>query len=154
MMWRKMKQGVPMSQATQTHVPTAPDIMEARQILEAMRPDGQEITVQLEHRRFTLPHGLVNMLREILVNAANGEAMTIIPINAELTSQEAAEYLRVSRQFLINEAEAGRIPYRKIGSHRRFAFQDVLAYQRLTEEESLQARQALTDEAQVLGLDR
>ena len=136
-----------------THIPSKPDISEAKHILQALQPDTREINVQLGGQDFTLPTGLVAMFREILNHAANGEAMTIIPVNADLTSQQAAEYLRLSRQFLVNEADAGRIAYRKIGTHRRFAFSDVLEYQSRLQHESLTARQALADQAQELGLD-
>jgi hypothetical protein len=138
-----------MTQAIQTHVPTTPDIHEAKEILQALRPDSQSITMELSGQEFTLPQGLSAMLRDILTNAAKGQAITILPYNTEFSSQEAAD----SRQFLVNEADAGRIQYRRIGSHRRFAFEEILKYQHLTELESLAARQALTDQAQELGLD-
>ena len=138
---------------SQLHIPTAPDIHEAKHILEALQQDVTRVSVELDGQHFTLPHGLVSMFRELLTNTANGEAITITSINTNLSSQDAASYLHVSRQFLVNEAEAGRIPYRKIGTHRRFAFTDILEYQRLIESESLVARQALADEAQALGLD-
>jgi excisionase family DNA binding protein len=142
-----------MTQAFQTHIPTTPDIREAKEILEALHPDLQSLKMEFSGQKFTLHKGLVAMLRDILTNAAKGQAITILPYNTELTSQEAAEYLRVSRQFLVNEADAGRIQFRRIGSHRRFAFEEILKYQHLTEQESLEARQALTDQAQELGLD-
>ena len=142
-----------MTQPNRTHIPTNPDIHEAKYILQTLRPGTREIRVQLAGQDFTLPTGLVAMFREILMNAANSEAMIIIPINAELTSQQAAEHLRVSRQFLVQEADAGRIPFHKVGSHRRFTFKDVLEYQQRMHRESLLARQALADQAQELGLD-
>jgi excisionase family DNA binding protein len=70
----------------------------------------------------------------------------------ELTSQQAAEHLGVSRQFVEDEAEAGRLPYYKVDGHYQFQFQDVLAYKNKLEVESLEARKALADEAQRLGL--
>ena len=54
---------------------------------------------------------------------------------------------------MVNEADAGRIAFRKIGTHRRLAFSDVLEYQTRLQHESLEARQALADQAQELGLD-
>ncbi len=142
-----------MTQTTQTHIPTTPDIVQAKEILHALHPDLQTIKMELSGQKFTLPKGLVAMLRDILTSTAQGQAITILPNNTELTSQEAAEFLHVSRQFLVNEADAGRIECRRIGSHRRFTLQHVMKYQRLTEQESLAARQALTDQAQELGLD-
>jgi excisionase family DNA binding protein len=142
-----------MTQAIQTHVPTTPDIVEAKQILQALHPDLQSLKMEFSGQEFTLHKGLVAMLRDILTNTAKGQAITILPYNTELTSQEAAEYLHVSRQFLVGEADAGRIGFRRIGTHRRFAFEDILKYQQQTEQESLEARQALADQAQELGLD-
>jgi excisionase family DNA binding protein len=130
-----------------------PDILEAKEILHALHPDSQTIKMELSGQKFTLPQSVAAMLREILINTAQGQAITILPNNTELTSQEAADYLHVSRQFLVNEADAGRIQCRRIGSHRRFGLQEVIKYQRLTEQESLEARQALADQAQELGLD-
>lgn len=132
------------------HIPKQPDIQSAQAILTAL-PNAEMI--QIAGQQYTLPQGIREQLMELLTLNAEGKASAITALNTELSSQEAADYLRVSRQFLVNEADAGRIAYRKIGTHRRFALPDVLAYQRMTEQESLEARQALVDQAQELGWD-
>ena len=71
----------------------------------------------------------------------------------ELTSQEAAEHLGVSKHFVEEEAEAGQLFYNKVDGRYQFQFRDILSYGQKLEVESLEARQALADEAQRLGLD-
>jgi excisionase family DNA binding protein len=144
---------VVMTLPIQPHIPNQPDINEAKNILQALRPDLGTVKIQLENQEFVLPSGIRAMFREILINVANGQSTTIIPHHAELTSQQAAEFLRVSRQFLVQEADAGRIQCHKVGTHRRFAFTEVLKYQQQMHQRSLEARQALADQAQELGLE-
>ena len=59
---------------------------------------------------------------------AQGNAVSLIPIHAELTTQEAADLLNVSRPFLIKQIELGEISHHKVGKHRRIHVTDVMAY--------------------------
>ena len=74
------------------------------------------------------------------------------PVHAELTSHQAADLLNVSRPFLIGQLEAGLIPYRKVGTHRRILFRDALAYKQKTNAERLKALNELTAQAQELNM--
>jgi len=99
-----------------------------------------------------LPEGAVRLLVDILSNMAEGNAVTLIPVHAELTTKQAADILGVSRPFLIRLLEDGVIPFRKVGTHRRVFFEDVQAYRKQVTEERESALQQLVEEAQSLDM--
>jgi excisionase family DNA binding protein len=99
-----------------------------------------------------IPLSLFRLLTEILTNMARGNAVTIVPLHAELTTQEAADLLNVSRPFIIQLVEAGRLPHRKVGTHRRILFEDLLEFKRRNDADRLQVLEELTSEAQELGM--
>jgi excisionase family DNA binding protein len=92
------------------------------------------------------------MLITLLSEMAAGNAVTLIPIHAELTTQQAADLLGVSRPFLIKRMQERRIPFRKIGTHRRLLFKDVMEYKRRIDAERLKILGELTDQAQELNM--
>ena len=100
----------------------------------------------------TLPATALRLLVDILVQMAEGNAVSIIPIRAELTTQEAAELLNVSRPHMVNLVESGKIPYRKVGSHRRILAKDVLAYKTTIDEARLKTLAELSEQAQKLKM--
>ncbi len=105
-----------------------------------------------EQVRVELPAGALRLLKEILSEMAEGNSLTLIPIHAELKTQEAADYLNVSRPFLVKLLDAGEIEHHKVGSHRRLSFKDVLEYQRRMRRQRLEALDELTAEAQELNM--
>ena len=101
-----------------------------------------------------LSPALSQVLGEILAQLGSGQALTILPAAQELTTQEAADLLGVSRPFFIEKVlEAGKLPYRRVGKHRRIRLDELLDYQQrdLAEREAIVAQ--LTWESQDLGLD-
>ncbi len=99
-----------------------------------------------------LPRAAVGLLMRILTEMAEGNAITLIPIHAELTTQQAASVLGVSRPFLIQQMEAGKIPFRKIGTHRRIRFQDIMDYKRCIDADREKVLDKLAIEAQELKM--
>jgi excisionase family DNA binding protein len=76
----------------------------------------------------------------------------IVPQKRELSTQEAADFLNVSRPFVVKEIEQGRLQHRKVGRHRGVAFEELLRYQSAQREQTEKALQRLADQAQELGL--
>ena len=99
-----------------------------------------------------LPAGAVTLLVEILEDMASGRAVTVVPQNAELTTQQAADVLNVSRPFLIQLLEEEKIPFRKVGTHRRVRFEDVLRYKEAIDGKRRKVLDELAAEAQELGM--
>jgi excisionase family DNA binding protein len=84
---------------------------------------------------------------------SEGQAVTIVPKNREMTTVEAANFLNVSRPFVIKEIDAGRLRHRMVGTHRRIAFGDLIEYQRQMRERQSEALDRMADNARELGLD-
>lgn len=99
-----------------------------------------------------LPLPAVRLLAEILTQMAQGNAVTLIPIHAELTTQRAADLLNVSRPFLIKMLEQGKLPFHKVGKHRRIRFADLLTFKQRAEDERARALERLAAEGQELDM--
>ena len=107
-------------------------------------PETNEIIV--------LPASAVRLLVDLLSAMAEGSAVTLIPIHAELTTQQAADLLGVSRPFLVSQLEEGKIPYRKVGTHRRILFRDLMDYRKKTEVARERVLDELVEDAQDLDM--
>jgi len=99
-----------------------------------------------------IPRPTAILFAQILAALAEGQGVQIIPKDTELTTQQAADLLNVSRPYLISLLESGQIPYRKVGRHRRITFENLMEYKR---HDDLKRRAAADDLAQLseeLGL--
>jgi excisionase family DNA binding protein len=99
-----------------------------------------------------IPASAVKMLVRILEEMARGNAVTLIPVHAELTTQEAADMLNVSRPSLIQLLDEGKIEYRKVGTHRRVRFEALMSYKRAADAEHRAALADLAAYDQEIGI--
>ena len=103
-------------------------------------------------RGLELPRGDLSLLITMLAEAAEGHSVTLIPDHKEMTTQEAADFLSVSRPFVVKQLEQGEIPFCRRGKHRRIKFADLLAYQQRCSVNQDNAMQELVDLSQDLKL--
>jgi len=114
----------------------------------------QNLRVQISGTDETvvLPASAVRLLIDILSSMAEGNAVTLMPIHAELTTQQAADLLGVSRPFLVKQLEEDVLPYRKVGTHRRVLFEDLMDYRRSMMKGRSKAMEELTAQGQELDM--
>jgi excisionase family DNA binding protein len=124
----------------------------SKQLLARYAREDQSLTVQVmdaDHDEpIELPAGAVTLLLDILGAMASGQGVTLIPEDAELTTVQAADILHVSRPFLIKLLDEGKIPYRKVGKHRRIRGEDVMNYKQAINQEREAVLEQLVEDAQ------
>ncbi len=103
-------------------------------------------------QEMVLPESLVSLLRQVVHQLARHKVVTVVPLNRELTTQEAAELLNLSRPYLIRLLDRGAIPYTRTGTHRRIRFDDLMRYKAERDGAREQALDELTRINQEMGL--
>jgi excisionase family DNA binding protein len=129
----------------------------ARRIGEYLttHPGADPVTIQGElagDDALVVPREAAVLLAKILGFLARGEGVNVMPESAELTTQQAAEFLNVSRPYLIKLLESDEIPFRMVGTHRRIRFQDLHEYKTRDDLARRRAADELTELTQELGL--
>jgi excisionase family DNA binding protein len=98
-----------------------------------------------------IPAAAYRSLIDVLAQMAQGNSVSLVPIHAELTTQEAADLLNVSRPYLIKKIEAGELPHHKVGRHRRIHFNDLMIYKERIDREAAAAFDEMVALSQELG---
>jgi excisionase family DNA binding protein len=129
----------------------------ARRIMDylAAHPGTDPVRVRgelAEDDALVIPRSATVMFAQILALLASGQGVQVIPDAAELTTQQAAEFLNVSRPYLIGLLEAGEIPYRMVGTHRRIRFVDLREHRQRDDLKRRQTAEELTELSEELGL--
>ncbi len=137
--------------------PSASDEAQAARLGEALRQRGKGAQrlqlVSHSGDRMAIPDAVLRALARVAQEMAKGNGVAVVPVHHELTTHEAAALLHVSRPQLIRMLDEGRLPHRRVGTHRRVRFDDVIAYRDREEarREALLAR--IARESQELGLE-
>jgi excisionase family DNA binding protein len=144
----------------QAYPPTEEEITLATQSsrqLAALLSQGQpSISISVAQddsgQQIVIPTVALNLLMDILAQMAQGNAVTLLPLHAELTTQESADLLNVSRPFLIKLIESGVLQCRKVGKHRRIYRRDVLAYKEKIDRDRHETLNKLVAQAQEINM--
>jgi excisionase family DNA binding protein len=118
----------------------------------AAAPALRLVTDDNRHEMMAIPPGALRLLVDLLTHLGQGRSVTVHGQKAELTTQEAADYLNVSRPYVVKLIEEQKLPARKVGTRRRVAFEDLLRYD---EQQRARQRAALDELARIdqeLGL--
>lgn len=115
---------------------------------------GDQVTIQIQenHQAITLPRKALELLSFILSNMARGKTVSLIPSDSEVSTQQAADWLRVSRPHLVKLLGQGAIPFKKVGTYRRILLDDLLAYEAGQKQQRKKHLQRLAQRAQELNL--
>lgn len=146
-----------MSALMSYQIPTQEDAalaVESSRLLAACIGKGESACLRLHDGSDVLqvPVKAIRLLVDILDAMARGDAVSLVPIHKELTTQEAANLLNVSRPYLVKLMEGGEIPFHKNGVRRRVLFKDVMEYKQKRDRASMLLLDELTAEAQEFGM--
>lgn len=116
------------------------------------KSDTVRISIQESGEYFTIPRKALEFLSHILSIMAEGKAISLIPSESELSTQQAADMLNVSRPHIVKLLEHGIIPFKKTGSHRRILLEDLMKYADQQSETRKKSLKFLAKQAQELNL--
>lgn len=114
--------------------------------------DGTAALVGPDGTRIDLPPTVYEVLRKIIEKMQEGKSVALMPVMEELSTQAAADMLGVSRQFLVNELESGKLPFHRTGAHRKVYFKDLSDYRQRREEDRRGAIKRIAQESVDLGI--
>ena len=103
-------------------------------------------------KEIPLPESLTALVVQALSGAAGGKRLVLVAEDEEVSPEKAAEFLHVSRPFLVKKLDAGEIPFHRVGSHRRILMADLIEYKQKRRQRSLETLQQMRQEAEDMGL--
>ncbi len=111
-----------------------------------------QLRIQESEELITIPLQAFLLFKSILKNMAEGKSVTLISSDSEISTQEAADILNVSRPHIVKLLESGIIPFKKVGSHRRVQLKDILSYESNLKADRRKQLDLLAREAQDLNM--
>ena len=127
-------------------------VMSFRSAISGRKSDTVHISIQDSGESFTMPRKALEFLSLILSIMAEGKAVSLIPSESELSTQQAADMINVSRPHIVKLLEQGIIPFKKAGSHRRILLEDLMKYASQLDETRQKNLKFLAAQAQELNL--
>lgn len=130
---------------------------QSRQALASLIKNDQKVRLHVHaegasHEEIALPISVSKLLLEALEEIGKGNEVILVSTDAELSTQQAADMARVSRPFFVKLLEEGKLPYRKVGAHRRILHSDLMRFLEDYQKSAHIALDEMTSEAQSLGL--
>ena len=122
------------------------------QILSSMLEKKHFLKVGEGDESFILPEITTRLLMEALSQVSTGKGVGLFTLKEEMTTQEAADFLNVSRPYFVSLLEAGELPYKKVGTKRRVRFEDIKAFKEKSFELRSKTLEKLMEQAQILNL--
>jgi len=146
-----------MAVLDETFVPTDEETERAKnfsRILAKEFAPAESVTIQRDDgdESIEIPRQVFNVLMRVLAVMSEGKAFSLVPMDKELTTQQAADILNVSRPYLNKILDLGEIAHRKVGRNRRIKFSDLMEYKKSQEQKSKSALQELADQSQELDM--
>lgn len=120
--------------------------------LRTVSTSSVKIKIQETGEFITIPKKAISMLISILSNMSEGKSISIIPTDSEMSTQQAADLLNVSRPHLIKLLENNTIPFKKVGSHRRILLRDLVSYEKALLKVREEKLKFISEQAQELNL--
>jgi excisionase family DNA binding protein len=153
MMSNKAQGSLPLL-PSEVDIELAKESSRALSMILASKEEVQKVTIQSdgEKTKVELPMSAFRLFIDILANLSQGNAVQVVPVHAEITTQEAADLLMVSRPYFIKLLDENKIPYRKVGTHRRIRYSDLLNFKNNEEQLREAALDELAAQAQKLGM--
>jgi len=111
-----------------------------------------EVRMRIGKNEVVLPESVIHLLEGILHNMADGKSVSLLPSEAIMSTQKAAQILSVSRPHMVQLLESGQIPFTKAGSHRRIALSDLMTYKETARARRKKNLDLLAKQAQELDL--
>jgi excisionase family DNA binding protein len=148
-----------MTKRNEPTLPSAEEALRARELIDALEGHlaDQALRVQLtgdqDGAAFELPRPATALLMEMLKQLGEGNAVTVVSVESEITTQQAADLLNVSRPYLVGMIQKGILPARMVGNQHRLPLKDVLAYKRENQAKRRAALDELAALDQELGLE-